>query len=212
MRINGPGESAWHRFDFDGTTGRARWTATDVGIHTVRIGDADSAFGPADRYTVGFSVERPAGRPSTRAVLEQDLLDRVAPWSCSTWRAKQDPKPFADGALAAIQCAGQVPGVDRVTLFTFDDTRSLEAHLVKRIDAAGSVGASDLPCDRSRPDPVEWQHGRLACWIAPQGSVAQVHWTDERTKLYGILEAAQGDLEALYGHWAERPPGGPSES
>jgi hypothetical protein len=206
LRISGPGERAWHPFERDGVPGTARWTASDVGIHSVRLRDADAAFGPTDRYTVGFAVERPAGRPATRAMLEQDLLERVTRWSCSTWRATQDPKPFAAGALAAIACTEPVPGVSRVLLFRFADPRRPEEQLDGDVAAAGQGEPGSVPCDAAR-GPVDWRHGQVACWVEPQASAARLHWTDERTDLYGVMEASDDDLAALYERWARGPFG-----
>ena len=159
-------------------------------------------------YGTPVSANTGPGRTPTathsRSYREQQLK-AAAPGSirslCDPFRSHvAGNDPFAAGAVAATSCDGIGGGVQEYAAFQFLDGRKLAGYYLDRIDGAGvSPDSGSCPSDHVE---TAWAYGRVACWVSRTGSkLAHVRWTDERTDVYGVLDASGRDLRSLYRWW-----------
>lgn len=59
----------------------------------------------------------------------------------------------------------------------------------------------DGACANGRQGRASWEHGELVCYVARPSGQAKLRWTDERTETYGVIDANDDDLAALYQAW-----------
>jgi hypothetical protein len=102
--------------------------------------------------------------------------------------------------------------VSDLKLFNFRGPYRLRLYHQARVDDSGArVRPEPGACQQGRPGVRKWEHGRLACWRAPGRSKAVLHWTDDRTGLYGLIRADAGANQRLLELWqtvmAELMPG-----
>jgi hypothetical protein len=57
----------------------------------------------------------------------------------------------------------------------------------------------DAPCEGGTRGRGRWGFGELACYV--ERGAAKLRWTDDRTQMYGVLDATDGDVAALYQWW-----------
>lgn len=140
----------------------------------------------------------PATGAAARRVLEDDLLARASFLSCERFR---DPdQPFDHGARAAIWCGSPAARVRQVALFTFLGTDAVDDFWTVRLASIEPPPAeTEAACTGGLAGWTRWGFGALACYM--EGGTARLRWTDDRTAMYGVLDATDADMEALYGWW-----------
>lgn len=117
-----------------------------------------------------------------------------------------------DGALAGVGCAPAGNIVDRVTLQVFADTRTLRDFWEAELDSLASpIEETDTACKDDTAGHRKWGFGTVAC-VEVDGE-AQIRWTDQRTQVYGVATAADGNASQLFEWWrtTARPLGRPVE-
>jgi hypothetical protein len=139
------------------------------------------------------AAARPAG--------EADLLARAFFLECTRWR--QQDQPFVFGAEAAIRCVNPDSRVRQLALFTFPTQRKLDDYWIEKMDSIGLPPAeASSACEATGGGGRIWDAGEIACYV--RGGRARIRWTDERTGMYALLDAADGDMETLYGWWRSK--------
>jgi hypothetical protein len=109
-----------------------------------------------------------------------------------------------EGAIEAVVCLDDKPGISSYQLYSFPDAVSLARRFTEDVTGARpALGVSDDACRPRSPGAKAWQHGWLACWIPEGSAFARLHWTDERTNTYGMLEAAHDGLQRIYRQWQQ---------
>lgn len=137
-------------------------------------------------------------RDITRRQAEGELAQRASAFSCERWR--QEDEPFQFGAIGAIWCDQPAPAVRQLALFLFPDPAEMEAFWPIRVAAIDPpVSESETACQAGEQGSTSWGFGGIACYV--QRGVAKIRWTDERSGIYGVIDASDRDLEALYTWW-----------
>ena len=177
-------------------TGRCTLTA-------LQAGDADHA--PAPEVSRSFAVQSAAAQPTAEPTRtpEPSMAELAWPLPCETWQ-EATSEPFIEGALEAIECHDETTGIARYVLYRFPDTATLAAHFTEQVAAARPpLGVTEDACAPGTPGVRTWEHGWLACWVPEGTRMAQLHWTDERTSTYGVLELTDGRLPRAYRRWSK---------
>jgi hypothetical protein len=67
-------------------------------------------------------------------------------------------------------------------------------------------------CVDGAPGQGRWGSGSIVCYV--EDGIAKIRWTDERSGLYGIVDATDRNLAALHAWWRSngRRLGVPSSS
>ncbi|MFV2064472.1 MAG: zinc ribbon domain-containing protein [Chloroflexota bacterium] len=160
---------------------------------------------PATPRATPEPTPRPTRRPTpvsgSRRAAEADLLARAFFLECTRWR--QEDQPFAFGAQAAIRCVNPGSGVGQLAMFTFPTQGELNAYWIEKMDSIGlPLTETSLACVDSAASAPVWGPGDLACYS--RGGEAQIRWTDDRTGMYALLDATDGDIDALYRWWRSK--------
>ena len=149
----------------------------------------------------------------SRRELEQHLVT-LAPAGirdlCRPYRQRGEFDPFAEGALAAVDCTVGRGGVDNFALFQFPDAASLRQYYEARAAGVGLVPDTGGCLDGTRGE-TSWDRGRIACWVTrtQRPRLAHVRWTDEGSLVYGVLNGTTSDLAQLASWWSARQGTGP---
>jgi hypothetical protein len=54
-------------------------------------------------------------------------------------------------------------------------------------------------CADGEPGLGRWASGGIVCYV--EDGIAKIRWTDERSGLYGVVDATDRNLAALYAWW-----------
>ena len=139
--------------------------------------------------------------------VHEELVGSLTISGCVPFTEQGDNDPFSFGAQAAIQCPDPAPTVRQLALFSFPDADSMAAYWDWRVDQIEPrPKPRDLSCSSGSGGVASWAHGEVACYVSKASGEAKLRWTDERTDTYGIIDASDRDLRALYGAWMELRP------
>jgi hypothetical protein len=101
-----------------------------------------------------------------------------------------------------VECISPLDGISELKLFTFPGTYRLRLYHRARVDDADAVVLPDpRACRQGQTGVRKWEHGRVACWLPRRGSRPVLHWTDERTGLYGVIRGESGTERRLNDLW-----------
>lgn len=125
--------------------------------------------------------------------------------TCKPFRAHKANDPFAAGARVAVSCDILGNGIAEYALFKFADTSDLEVYFTERMKGV-NVPLSDAWMDRCTWESrgsYQWDQGRIACWVSQRDdpNTAHVRWTDEKNRIYGIIDATNEDIPNAYDWW-----------
>ena len=134
---------------------------------------------------------------------EQFLLDQVPEWlraSCQSYDATTDPVAYDPvGDLGAIDCFPRDLALEDVGWFRFTTEAALRAWYERRIALEGIAEGSG-GCYDGTPGETTWESGRIACYNRTDDRAA-IRWINERSLMYGALNATNSDLPALFSWW-----------
>jgi hypothetical protein len=150
------------------------------------------------------ATERPAPNPTrareptARQAIENDLLARASFVKCEPWR-KPKEQPFVFGAEGAIRCGRPAARISQLAMYAFPDPDTLADFWPVRLDGIDPrPPETGSACDGGEQGVRTWGNGHIACWLDDHG--AKIRWTDDRTDMFGGLNADQ-DLANLYAWW-----------
>jgi len=158
----------------------------------------------------GQGAQRPDPAQPSGYQAEKTMLRsaRNLGFNCRRWNDEGVYNPEDYDAYAAIRCTRQ--DIKQVALFKFADGRSLEDYWRYRVgEIPGNLPRNARVCWNGKRGVSSWAHGAVACYtsVASDGSrVAKVRWTDERSNTYGLVDAKNGDLGALFEWWRGESP------
>jgi hypothetical protein len=89
--------------------------------------------------------------------------------------------------------------VDQLAIYTFLDARDLEGYWADRLERiVPPPPETDRACTGGYAGTWSWPSGQIACYM---DDTAQIRWTDDRSGMYGVLDATDNDLATLYDWW-----------
>jgi hypothetical protein len=178
----------------------------------VALQAGDGTWAPAEDVPRVLSVNAPQEQPSVAptepgadpvATPDPPLADEDQPLPCAIWRRISGDDDAA-GAIEGVECADDLPGIARYALYRFADVSTLARRFTEHAAAARpALGVSEDACEPAQSGARPWDHGWLACWLPEGAPHAEIRWTDERTRTYGVLESTDERFTPLYERWAE---------
>jgi len=88
-------------------------------------------------------------------------------------------------------------------MFTFPTQNELDDYWIETMDSVGlPLAATSRDCVEPSASKAIWGPGELACYL--RGGEARIRWTDDRTGMYALLDATNGDIDALYRWWRSK--------
>lgn len=138
-----------------------------------------------------------------------ELLERTQELACEP---RRDDPTTATGILAGVDCAPPDPAIDALALEQLSDVAPLRDHWLAGLeDAAAPIDEVDDACRNGSVGSRRWRFGDIACLVTEDR--AQVRWTDERTRVHGVVTGSSADLATLFEWWRTtgRPLGRPMD-
>jgi|GEM_PF-4616187 len=141
----------------------------------------------------------PTPRVLSRRATEKELLERASFLTCERWRESSD-QPLQSGARGAIWCGDPGPRVRQLAIYTFPNAADLATFWPERLSRIEpEPPETERACEAGVVGSRTWPNGEIACYVQNRG--AKIRWTDDRSGMYGVVDATDADLEALYDWW-----------
>ncbi len=147
------------------------------------------------------ALPEPTAEPTPATELtasETDLLERAAGLDCEAVRSTDEP--VAGGPQATVNCQPPDEAAATVTLRSFEDTETLRARWEDDLaEVQPALQETDDACESGEAGSRKWGFGAVGCLV--DGGIAQLTWTDTRSRTYGVVEGPDADLAELYSWW-----------
>ena len=103
--------------------------------------------------------------------------------------------------MGAIQCGRPAQRVSQMAIYSFPSPLDLGSFWPRRLREIPNLPAEwgEDACVNGDPAVGTWAEGDIVCYIDDR--VAKIRWTDRRSGLYGLVDATNRDLPALFAWW-----------
>jgi hypothetical protein len=104
--------------------------------------------------------------------------------------------------MAGVACPRPVPGAVDLKVYQFPDADRLrDFHEIRSGEVRPALRRTPQACQAGRPGLTTWTHGLVACWTPAGRQRSVLHWTDERTNTYAIVQTLVEDNARLGSIW-----------
>lgn len=88
-----------------------------------------------------------------------------------------------------------------MAIYTFPKPADLDAYWLDRVGRIKPTpDETEDACANGAGGRKRWTNGEIACYV--QDGIAKIRWTDERSGMYGVVDATNADLQRLVRWWS----------